>query len=40
MATQRLLSRASSAQAVEEVLEEEPEAIADDAMEGEEGEAP
>lgn len=40
--TPRLLSRASSAQAVEEALEEEPEAIADDATgEGEaEGEAP
>ncbi|KYG04614.1 hypothetical protein BE21_45840 [Sorangium cellulosum] len=33
-----LLSRASSAQAVEEALEEEPEAIAGDAMG--EGEAP
>jgi hypothetical protein len=44
--TPRLLSRASSAQAVEEALEEEPEAMADDASgdgegEGEgEGEAP
>ncbi|KYF55287.1 hypothetical protein BE08_24655 [Sorangium cellulosum] len=40
--TPRLLSRASSAQAVDEALEEEPEAIASDATgEGEaEGEAP
>ncbi|XYI02963.1 hypothetical protein ACMHYB_25695 [Sorangium sp. So ce1128] len=38
--TPRLLSRASSAQAVEEALEEEPEAIADGAMGGGEGEAP
>jgi hypothetical protein len=38
--TPRLLSRVASAQAVEEALEEEPEAIASDARGEGEGEAP
>ncbi|WP_437538128.1 hypothetical protein WME79_19625 [Sorangium sp. So ce726] len=38
--TPRLLSRAASAQAVEEALEEEPEAIASDAKRDGEPEAP